>query len=112
VYTEEQRARVKALLDESDGLRLFLKEQVQTKDRSSVTTDEIVQRFASYCAERNWTMASRIVENQLPDLMLELFSVTKSNNIERVNEKGETTSRKGYRGIDWRSENDPYDDEC
>jgi len=112
VHTDEQRGRIKALLDESDGLRLFLKEQVQTKDRSNLTTDEIVQRFASYCAERNWTMASRIVANQLPDLMLELFSVAKSNNIERVNEKGETTPRKGYRGIDWRSEDDSYDDEC
>jgi phage/plasmid-associated DNA primase len=111
-HTDEQRGRVKGLLDESDGLRMFLKAQVQTKDRSSLTTDEIVQRFASYCAERNWTMASRIVENQLPDLMLELFSVAKSNNVERVNEKGETTPRKGYRGIDWRLENDPYDHEC
>src|SRR5262245_29996868 len=49
VHTDEQRARVKGLLDESDGLRLFLKEQVQTKNGSNLTTEEIVQRFASYC---------------------------------------------------------------
>ena len=112
VLSDEQRARVKSLLDESDGLRLFLKEQVQTKKGWSLTSEEIVQRFASYCAERDWTMASRIVENQLSDLMLELFSVSKSNNIERENEEGKTTERKGFRGINWRLEQDHYDDEC
>jgi P4 family phage/plasmid primase-like protien len=108
VFTDEQRARTKALLDESDGLRMFLKTQIQTKSGQNLTTEEIVQRFASYCAERKWTMASAIVEKQLPDLMLELFSVSKSNNIERFTD-GKTTERKGYRGIDWRPEND-YDD--
>lgn len=105
VLTETQRARTKALLDESDGLRMFLKEQVQTKSGVNLTTEEIVQRFASYCAERGWTMSSTIVEKQLPDLMLELFNVSKSNNIERFID-GETTERKGYRGIDWRSDDD------
>jgi P4 family phage/plasmid primase-like protien len=105
VFTDEQRARTKALLDESDGLRMFLKEQVQTKSGSNLTTEEIVQRFATYCAERKWTMSSAIAEKQLPDLMLELFSVGKSNNIERVVDE-KTTERKGYRGIDWRPEND------
>lgn len=104
--TGEQRARTKALLDESDGLRMFLKEQMQTKRGSNVTTDEIVQRFARYCTEREWTMNSATVEKQLPDLMLELFSVSKSNNVERLTDDGKTTSRKGYRGIDWRLEDD------
>jgi P4 family phage/plasmid primase-like protien len=106
VFTDEQRSRAKALLDESDGLRMFLKEQVQTKSGSNLTTEEIVQQFATYCAERKWTMTSTIVEKQLPDLMLELFNVSKSNNIERFID-GKTTERKGYRGIDWRPENDP-----
>jgi hypothetical protein len=85
---------------------MFLKEQVQTKGGSNLTTEEIVQKFAAYCAERSWTMTSTIVEKQLPDLMLELFNVSKSNNIERFID-GKTTERKGYRGIDWR----PRDDE-
>jgi hypothetical protein len=106
VFTDEQRDRTKALLDESDGLRMFLKAEVQTKSGSNLTTEEIVQRFATYCAERKWTMVSTIVEKQLPDLMLELFSVSKSNNLERFID-GKTTERKGYRGIDWRPENDP-----
>jgi P4 family phage/plasmid primase-like protien len=109
VFTDEQRERTKALLDESDGLRMFLKAQMQTKAGSNLTTEEIIQQFATYCTERKWTMASAIVEKQLPDLMLELFSVNKSNNIERTIEgsiDGKTTERKGYRGIAWRPEED------
>jgi hypothetical protein len=105
-FTDDQRARTKALLDESDGLQMFLKEMVQTKRGANLTTEEIVLRFATYCAERKWTMTSSIAEKQLPDLMLELFNVSKSNNVEREID-GETTVRRGYRGVDWRPENDP-----
>ncbi len=105
VFTDKQRERTKTLLDESDGLRMFLKEQVQTKTGANLTTEEIVQRYATYCAERNWTMASSIVEKELPDLMLELFSVSKSHNVQRLVD-GEMKDRKGYRGVDWRPEDD------
>jgi P4 family phage/plasmid primase-like protien len=112
VLTDEQRGRTRALLDESDGLRMFLKEKVQTKAGADVTTEEIVREYASYCATREWTMTSAIVEKQLPDLMLELFSVSKSNDIQRLNEQtGKMTDRKGFHGIDWRAEHDEYGDE-
>jgi len=44
--TEAQRKRVKSFLDESDRLRLFLKQSVQTKDGWNLTTTEIVERYA------------------------------------------------------------------
>jgi P4 family phage/plasmid primase-like protien len=111
VLTDEQRARVKSLLDESDGLRMFLKEKVQTKSGSSLTTDELVRGFASYCSERGWSMSTPIVEKRLVHLMLELFSVNRSNNIERETEEGKTTQHRGYRSVIWRPENDEYSDE-
>jgi phage/plasmid-associated DNA primase len=110
VLTDEQRSRIKSLLDESDGLRLFLKDKVQTKRGESLTTDELVREFSSYCAARGWSMSTSIVEKRLVDLMGELFGVNRSNNIERETDDGKTTQR-GYRGIAWRPEHDEYDDE-
>jgi hypothetical protein len=110
VLTDKQRSRVKSLLDESDGLRLFLKDKVQTKRGESLTTDELVREFSSYCAARGWSMSTSIVEKRLVDLMGELFGVNRSNNIERETDEGKTTQR-GYRGISWRPEHDEYDDE-
>lgn len=109
--SDEQHGRVKGLLDESDGLRMFLKEKVQTKSGSSLTTDELVRGFASYCSERGWSMSTPVVEKRLVDLMLELFSVNRSNNLEREVEEGKTTPHRGYRGVTWRPEHDEYDDE-
>jgi P4 family phage/plasmid primase-like protien len=111
VLTDEQRSRVKSLLDESDGLRLFLKDKVQTKRGANLTTDELVREFSSYCAARGWTMNPFTIEKQLPAPMLELFTVSRSNDIKRENDKGEITQRKGYHGITWRPEHDEYDDE-
>jgi putative DNA primase/helicase len=108
--TEAQRKRVSSLLDESDGLRLFLKHSLQTKKGANLTTDEIIERFAVYCSEQGWGMSSSMVERELPDLMMELFNVRKSNNIERevvdAGDKREIRQFRGYRGVTFRSDDD------
>jgi P4 family phage/plasmid primase-like protien len=109
--SEAQRRRVKSFLDESDGLRLFLKHRVQTKEGGNLTTAEIVEQFAVYCSEHGWGMSSTIAERQLPDLMMELFNVSKSNNIERegafkADSHPEIRQLRGFRGVTFRADND------
>jgi putative DNA primase/helicase len=109
--SEAQRKRVKSFLDESDGLRLFLKDSVQTKDGCNLTTAEIVERFAGYCSKHGWGMSSTTAERQLPDLMMELFNVSKSNNIGRegaLKASGEREIRelRGFRGVTFRADHD------
>jgi P4 family phage/plasmid primase-like protien len=99
--SEAQRRRVKSFLDESDGLRLFLMANMQTEAGCNLTTQEIVERFATYCSEHGWGMSSTIAERQLPDLMLELFNVGKSNNLER-----EGKTHRGFRGVTFRPDDD------
>jgi P4 family phage/plasmid primase-like protien len=109
--TEAQRKRVKSFLDESDGLRLFLKDSVQTKEGGNLTTTEIVERFAVYSSEHGWGMSSTMAERQLPDLMMELFNVSKSNNIERegapkADGHREIKQLRGFRGVTFRPDYD------
>jgi P4 family phage/plasmid primase-like protien len=109
--TEAQRKLVKSFLDESDGLRLFLKHSVQTKEGGNLTTAEIIERFAIYCSEHGWGMSSTTAERQLPDLMMELFNVSKSNNIERegalkADGQRETRQLRGFRGVTFRADDD------
>jgi putative DNA primase/helicase len=109
--TEAQRKRVKSFLDESDGLRLFLKHRVQTRKGANLTTEEIIERFAVYCSEQGWGMSSTMAERQLPDLMMELFNVSKSNNIERegalkADGQREIRQLRGFRGVAFRPDHD------
>jgi hypothetical protein len=99
--SEVQRGRVKSFLDESDGLRRFLMANVQTKAACNLTTQEIVERFAAYCSEQGWGMSSTTAERQLPDLIMELFNVSKSNNVER-----EGRQLRGFRGVTFRADHD------
>jgi P4 family phage/plasmid primase-like protien len=94
--TERQRARVDSLLSESDSLRLFVKERLARHEYGDVTTSEIHQGYAEYCADKGWNaLPSAVVERTLPDLMLETFHVTRSHSIERDGKK----SSRGWRKV-------------
>jgi hypothetical protein len=90
-----QKERVESLLNESDGLRMFLEARVEhSSEIDDLTSSEILQAYSGYCLDRGWAMSTRKAEFELPDLMVELFQAVKSNNIER----GKTRVR-GYRGV-------------
>lgn len=94
--TNKQRDRVDSLLAESDSLRCFVRERLQKSAYGDVTTAEISQAYAEYCADRSWNaLPSTLVERTLPDLMLEMFQVTKSHSIERDGKK----SNRGWRKV-------------
>jgi P4 family phage/plasmid primase-like protien len=96
-----QNKRVQTLLAESDSLRLFLQEYVETAFGFNLTTAEIVERYAGVCSDHGWNMTIRKTEEQLPDLMMELFQVARSNNIKRLQGEKETSLR-GYRGVNFK----------
>lgn len=95
ILTDKQRARVEALLCESDSVRFFVRHALEESDFDAVTTDELVRAYADFCDARGWdALARRTVENQLPDLMLERFRAAKRNDIKR-----EGKSHKGFAGV-------------
>jgi hypothetical protein len=60
----------------------------------NLTTSEIVEKYAGYCSMQAWNMTMRKTEEQLSDLMMELFYVARSNNI-----PSGTSKVRGYRGV-------------
>jgi phage/plasmid-associated DNA primase len=94
--TDAQRERVDSLLAESDSLRLFVKEKLERHEFGNVTGAEISQAYAEFCADKGWNaLPSAVVERTLTDLMLDLFHVTKSHDIERDGKK----SNRGWRRV-------------
>jgi phage/plasmid-associated DNA primase len=94
--TDAQRGRVDSLLAESDSLRLFVKAQLEAHEYDNVTSAEVSQAYAEFCADNGWNaLSTAVVERTLPDLMLEHFHVTKSHSIERDGKK----SNRGWRRV-------------
>jgi phage/plasmid-associated DNA primase len=94
--SDSQRERVDSLLAESDSLRLFVKERMARHEYGDVTTSEISQAYAEFCADRGWNaLPSAVVERTLPDIMLDVFHVTKAHSIERDGKK----SNRGWRKV-------------
>ena len=94
--TEAQHGRVDSLLAESDSLRLFVQASLERHEHENVTSAEISQAYAEFCADKGWNaLSSAVVERTLPDLILEMFHVTKSHSIERDGKK----SNRGWRRV-------------
>jgi len=94
VLTDAQKKRIDSLLNESESLRVFIRDGLEAAPGDDVTSQEIVTAYAEFCADHGWNpMPVTIVERQLSDLMLETFRVTKSNDIERDGKK------RGWHGV-------------
>lgn len=94
--TDAQRARIDSLLAESDSLRLFVRQRMVRHEYGDVTTGEISQAYAEFCADQGWSaLPSAVVERTLPDIVLDVFHVTKSHSIERDGKK----SNRGWRKV-------------
>ena len=99
--TVRQSNRVEQLLDESDSLRAFLTRELQTKEESTLTTDEIVSSYSVWCSHRGYSLSIAQIEKELPDLIFELFGCRKVNDIER-----DGKAKRGYRRLAFRPEDD------
>jgi putative DNA primase/helicase len=96
LLTPEQKNRAARLLDESDGLRIFVTENIVADKSKDLSSQEIIEKYASYCADqdRNWNINVRIVERQLPNLMMQIFRTASNNHIVRNNKQV-----RGYRYV-------------
>jgi P4 family phage/plasmid primase-like protien len=77
--SQRQKERVESLLNESDGLRMFLESSLETDTSADLTSAEIIQQYSGYCLDRGWAMSTRKAESELTDLMVELFQAVRSN---------------------------------
>jgi putative DNA primase/helicase len=96
VLTDEQKQRIDSLLDESEGVRHFIKTNVASHPTDDLTTDEIIEHYAVYCADpdRGWYPNRRQVERELPNIMLQLFQTAPNSNIVRNGKRA-----RGYRNV-------------
>jgi phage/plasmid-associated DNA primase len=90
-----QLDRVESLLTESEGLRIFLGEDLEEFPDDDVSVDEILTAYAQHARAKGWHVGSlRNLQSALKDLMLELWSAPQSHSVKR-NDK----STRGYYGI-------------
>jgi hypothetical protein len=96
ILTPEQKNRTARLLDESEGLLLFVRDKIKAHLNGDLSTDEIIEKYAVYCAQpdRGWYPNRRLVERQLPNIMLQLFNTVSTNTIVRNAKK-----LRGYRNV-------------
>ena len=96
--TPRQAGVVDSLLAESDSLRYFLRENVVKAPGSDLSVGEIVHAYAHYCPDKGWDpLPETQIGRQLPDLMMELFHVVKTNNTLR-----DGKAARGFRGVAFR----------
>ncbi len=92
---DNQKSIVEALLSESDSIRHFLNDRVIKDAPSTLTTQEIIDAYSEYCAEKQWNpKPPTVIPKELEKYMLELFSTPKSGSIPRNGK-----DHKGYRKV-------------
>ena len=83
--TDEQKARVNCLLQESESIKYFVTERVECVPGGiGVSTEELVSAYTDYCCNRGWrAFGIKQAERKLPDLMLSIHGVHVGTNITR-----------------------------
>jgi P4 family phage/plasmid primase-like protien len=95
LLSREQERRIDALLSESESVRHFAQGCLIADPNGDVTSDEAVTAYAEYCSDRSWNpLPITTVQQQLPDLMLELFRSAKSHGVQR-----DGKSQRGWKGV-------------
>jgi hypothetical protein len=88
VLTNTQQGRVDKLLSESQSVRFFVMECIVADPDSDLATDEIVSAYNDYCKLKQWkAQPGKIVERQLPDLMLEIHAAQYNKHLSRGNSR-------------------------
>jgi P4 family phage/plasmid primase-like protien len=96
ILSDGQQERVDSLLAESDSLRLFVREGMERHEDGDVTTGELHQAYAEFCADKGWNaLPITVVERTAPDVMLDVWQVAKSHSIERDGKK----ANRGWREV-------------
>ena len=89
-----QIERTERLLAESDSLRQFCINRLR-QGNGDVTTNELVEAYVDYCNDQEWRADTNAqAESQLPDLIMEMYQISKRNDIKR-----EEKNKRGYMGL-------------
>ena len=95
VKSEQQKAKIERLLNESDSLGHFIDHAVIADSNSTVTTAELIEAYKRFCENKNWTPGSRyFAEKMLPELMFMRFGVSKRTDVMRNGK-----NNRGYYGF-------------
>lgn len=104
--TDKQQRRIDDLLSESDSVRSFVRECIESSHGSEVTVYALTEAYRDYCEEREWEpLRDRQFQAELPDAMLEFHRATKRNDV-----RHDGKSVRGFRGVKLRNSSEFADD--
>jgi hypothetical protein len=109
ILTADQKKRVTDRIAESDSLPVFLKERINATElpNATISTDEIVKAYASFCFERGWgNPAHQVIERHLSELLPRMFNAQRTNKILK-----DSRLIRGYSGIVWTFSTADQDDQ-
>jgi phage/plasmid-associated DNA primase len=82
--TEEQKARVNRLLDQSDSVRQFVHERLNVTPAADATVKEINAAYYDYCDAKGWNpLPGGEVKTQLSQAILEIHRMNPRHDIKR-----------------------------
>jgi hypothetical protein len=108
ILTADQKKRVTDRIAESDSLPVFLEERINATElpNATISTDEIVKEYASFCFERGWgNPAHQVIERLLSELLPRMYNAQRTNKILK-----DSRFIRGYSGIIWNFSGD-HDDQ-
>ncbi len=95
VLTERQQDQIEALLDQSDSIKLFVRDCLERSEGTDVTKKELEQEYCEYCDTMGWSpLSTREISQQLNDKILKIHKVSCSHDIRRIG-----SQQRGFRGI-------------
>jgi P4 family phage/plasmid primase-like protien len=93
--TDTQRRRVDDLLSESDSVRSFVRDRIETAHGGELAIHDLTAAYRDYCEIRDWEpLRDRQFQAELPDAMLEYHRAIKRNDIHL-----DGKSVRGFRGV-------------
>jgi P4 family phage/plasmid primase-like protien len=110
ILTADQKKRVTDRIAESDSLPVFLKERINATElpNATISTDEIVREYASFCFERGWgNPAHQVIERHLSELLPRMYNAQRTNKILK-----DSRFIRGYSGIIWNFSTADQDDQA
>lgn len=96
--SEDQKQRREEYVNESQSVRVFVRDRIELAKRKAVTVEEAVAAYHMHCKERRWTpVPVQRFQTDLRILMQEIHNVPRSNDILR-----KSKPLRGYHGVEIR----------
>ena len=97
---EDQIKRINDLLEESDSVNVFVEGCVETADKGTITSDEMLLAYNTYCKQRGWEILPvNTFRQSLRNAMLNHHNINKRNDIMR-----DGKARRGYSGVKFKKD--------